>query len=42
MVETLQGNIDGIRAGNITYGHRFGSDKAVASDVATLSLSVGF
>ncbi|KXK67434.1 autotransporter subunit beta, partial [Pseudomonas monteilii] len=26
----------------ITYGHRFGSDKAVASDVATLSLSVGF
>ncbi|WP_306290473.1 autotransporter domain-containing protein [Pseudomonas taiwanensis] len=26
----------------VTYGHRFGSDKAVASDVATLSLSIGF
>ena len=26
----------------VSYGHRFGSDKAVASDVATFSISVGF
>lgn len=37
----MAGPIKASRVG-VSYGHRFGSDKAVASDVATLSLSIGF
>ncbi|TCV51565.1 autotransporter domain-containing protein [Pseudomonas sp. 460] len=37
----LAGPVKASRVG-VSYGHRFNSDKAVASDVATVSFSVGF
>ncbi|VVP30893.1 autotransporter domain-containing protein [Pseudomonas fluorescens] len=37
----LAGPLKASRVG-VSYGHRFNSDKAVASDVATVSFSVGF
>ncbi|WP_223508973.1 MULTISPECIES: autotransporter domain-containing protein [unclassified Pseudomonas] len=37
----MAGPVKASRVG-VSYGHRFNSDKAVASDVATVSFSVGF